>query len=40
MVVQLQHVSGCSKSTIKVWQKYAVSKVHVWFKYGKSTILR
>ena len=38
-VVQLQYVSGCGKSTIKVWRKYAVSKAQVRLKYGKSIVL-
>ena len=36
--MQLQYVSGCCKSTIKVRRKYAVSKAHVRLKYGKSTV--
>ena len=38
MVVRLQYVSGCGKSTIKVWRKYAESKAYVRLKYGKSTV--
>ena len=34
-VVRLQYVSGCSKSTIKVRQKYTESKAHVWLKYSQ-----
>ena len=34
-VVQVQHVSGCGKSTIKVRRKYAGSKAYVRLKYGK-----
>ena len=38
MVVRLQYVSGCGKSTIKVRQKYAESKAYVRLKYGKNTV--
>ena len=38
MVVRLQYVSGCGKSTIKVRRKYAESKVYIRLKYGKSTV--
>ena len=34
-VVQLQSVSGCSKSAIKVWRNYTVGKAHVLLKYGQ-----
>ena len=37
-VVHLQYVSGCGKSTIKVWWKYTGSKAYVWLKYGTSTV--
>ena len=37
-VVQLQYISGCGKSTIKVRQKYVESKAYVRLKYGKSTV--
>ena len=37
-VLRLQYVSGCGKSTIRVWQKYAGSKAYVRLKYGKSTV--
>ena len=37
-VVQLQYVSGCDKSTIKVQRKYAGSKAYIQLKYGKSTV--
>ena len=37
-VVQLQYVSGCSKSMIKVWRKYAESKAYVRLKYSISTV--
>ena len=38
VVVRLQYVSGCSKSTNKVRRKYAGSKAYVRLKYGKSTV--
>ena len=38
MIVRLQYVSGCGKSTIKVQRKYAESKAYVQLKYGKSTV--
>ena len=38
VVVQLQCVSGCGKSMIKVQQKYGESKAYVQLKYGKSTV--
>ena len=31
-------ISGCGKSMINVWPKYAVSKAHIQLKYGKSTV--
>ena len=37
-VVQLQYVSGCGKSTIKVRRKYEGSKAYVRLKYSKSTV--
>ena len=37
-VVQLQYVIGCSKSTIKVRQKYVESKAYVQLKCSKSTV--
>ena len=36
--MRLQYVSGCGKSTIKVWRKYVESKAYVRLKYGKSTV--
>ena len=33
--VRLKYVSGCGKSTIRVWRKYAGSKA---CKYGKKTV--
>ena len=36
--MQLQYVSGCGKSTIKVRWNYAESKAYVRLKYGKSTV--
>ena len=38
MVVHLQYIAGCGKSTIKVWRKYAGNKVCIQLKYGKSTV--
>ena len=37
-VVQLQYVSGCGKSTIKIRRKDAESKAYIRLKYGKSTV--
>ena len=37
-VVRLKYVSGCGKSTIKVWRKYAGSKASVRLRNGKSTV--
>ena len=37
-VVRLLCISGCSTSSIKARWKYVVSKAHIWFKYGKSTV--
>ena len=34
-VVQLQYVSGCGKSMIVVWRKYAGSNAYVRFKYSQ-----
>ena len=38
MVVWLQYVSGCDKSTIKVQRKYMERKAYVQLKYGKRTV--
>ena len=37
-VLQLQYVSGCGKSAIKVRRKYVESKAYIRLKYGKSTV--